>query len=115
MDSVRLPGKRGRPRSKPDALAGDNAYSPKRIRHYCHRRNITPVIPENKQQRRNRTKKPGRKPRLNKVLYRQRNIVERLIGWLKENRRLAMRFEKRPENYLAFLHIAIVRRLLRQL
>jgi len=96
-------------------LAGDNAYAHPWIRQYCHRRGITPVLPENKQQRANRAKKPGRKPILDKTLYRRRNVVERVIGWLKQNRRIATRYEKRSENYLAFLKMAIIRRLLRLL
>ena len=42
-------------------------------------------------------------------LYRRRNIIERLIGWLKENRRIATRFEKTIDSYIAMIHIAIAR------
>ena len=113
LSSVRLAGAVGRPRCKPDALAGDNAYSAKRIRHDCHRRGITPVIPENKMQKGYRARKPGRKPVLDRDQYRRRNIVERLIGWLKRNRRVATRYEKLPESYRAFVLLAIIRNLLR--
>jgi transposase len=34
-----------------------------------------------------------------------RNRVERLINRLKQYRRIAMRYEKLSENYLAMLHI----------
>jgi len=44
-----------------------------------------------------------------KSLYRQRNIIERLIGWPKENRRIATRFDKTIDSYLAMIHIAIAR------
>ena len=112
LSSVRFAGVVGRPRTKPDALAGDNAYSAKRIRHECHRRDITPVLPENKQQKANRSRKPGRKPRLDRAKYRRRNIVERLIGWLKQNRRVATRYEKLAESYRAFVLLAIIRNLI---
>lgn len=115
VESVALQGKKGRPRSRPDALAGDNAYANRRIRGWCHSHRVTPVLPENKKQRANRAKRRGAKPKLNKALYRRRNIVERLIGWLKINRRISMRFEKLAENFLAFVHLAAIRMILRRL
>ncbi len=115
LSLVRLAGVVGRSRTKPDALTGDNAYSCKRIRHECHRRDITPVLPENKQQKANRSRKPGQKPTLDREKYRRRNIVERLIGWLKHNRRIATRYEKLSESYRAFILLAIIRRFLREL
>ena len=35
-----------------------------------------------------------------KELYRRRNVAERLIGWLKESRRLVSRYEKTAKNEL---------------
>ena len=40
-------------------------------------------------------------------------MVERLIGWLKESRRVATRYDKLLEVYLAFVELAFLRRLLR--
>ena len=62
------------------------------------------MIPTRKDQRRN--------PRFDKATYRRRNVVERCIGWLKESRRLATRFEKLAENFLAMVKLAILERLL---
>ncbi|MDH3716866.1 MAG: transposase [Planctomycetota bacterium] len=45
--------------------------------------------------------------------YRDRNIVERLIGWLKENRRIFSRFEKTTKNFGGFLKMAFIQRYLR--
>ena len=45
--------------------------------------------------------------------YRDRNIIERLIGWLKENRRIFSRFEKSAKNYLGMLKLAFIHRYLR--
>ena len=39
-------------------------------------------------------------------VYKQRNLVERLINWLKQFRRLATRYEKRAANYRAMWVIA---------
>ncbi|MFO0624487.1 MAG: transposase [Polyangiales bacterium] len=41
--------------------------------------------------------------------YRRRNVVERLIGWLQQFRRIATRYEKRASNDLAMLTLAAVR------
>jgi transposase len=47
--------------------------------------------------------------------YRRRNVVERCVGWLKENRRLATRFEKLAVNFLALVQLAMIRLCLRKL
>ena len=44
--------------------------------------------------------------------YRQRNVVERCIGWMKENRRVAIRYEKLAINYLGMLKLAMIQRYL---
>ncbi|AMV39237.1 hypothetical protein VT85_17500 [Planctomyces sp. SH-PL62] len=65
------------------------------------------MIPTRKDQRRN--------PRFDAEAYRRRNIVERCILWLKENRRLATRFEKLAVNFLAMVKLAMIRRCFRLL
>jgi transposase len=42
----------------------------------------------------------------NAELYAERNRVERLIGRLKQYRRVATRYEKTARNYLAMVHLA---------
>jgi transposase len=42
-------------------------------------------------------------------LYRERNVVERLVGKLKEYRRIATRYDKVAASYLAFVQLAAVR------
>jgi transposase len=42
-------------------------------------------------------------------LYRERNVVERLVGRLKEYRRIATRYDKLSESYLAFVQFAAIR------
>ena len=108
LEAVRLrrPG-RGRPRRRPKRLAGDKGYSYPRIRRYLRRRGIVAVIPTRKDQRRN--------PRFDKETYRRRNVVERCVAWLKENRRVGTRHEKLAVNYLAMVKLAMIRRCLRLL
>ena len=87
--------------NRPDALAADRAYSSKTIRDYIAKLEIEDVIPT----RSNETSKEN----FNKSKYKKRNIVERAIGWIKEFRRIATRYEKNVDNYLAMIHIAITR------
>jgi transposase len=42
-------------------------------------------------------------------LYRERNVVERLVGKLKEYRRIATRYDKVAASYLAFVQLAAIR------
>ena len=48
-----------------------------------------------------------------KEVYRRRNIVERLIGWLKECRRIFSRFEKTAKNFGGMIKMAFIQRYLR--
>ena len=70
------------------------------IRAYCRHRCICITIPPKQNERR-------RGP-FNRTLYRQRNRVERLMNRLKQFRRIATRYEKRAENYLAMLTIGAI-------
>jgi len=39
-------------------------------------------------------------------LYKRRNLIERTINKLKQFRRIATRYDRNPENFRAFLHLA---------
>jgi transposase len=39
---------------------------------------------------------------------RERFPIERTNAWLKAKRRIATRYDRKPDNYLAFLHLAII-------
>ncbi|KIF06847.1 transposase, partial [Streptomyces sp. RSD-27] len=103
---VRLPV--GRPRTTPDAVAGDKAYSSRGNRAYLRKRGIKAVIPEKRDQAANRKKKGSRGGRPishDADLYKERNTVERLINKLKAWRGIATRYDKSPDSYLAGLHL----------
>ena len=54
-----------------------------------------------------------RKPvEYNRERYKKRSYIERLFGKIKENRRLAVRYEKSDLNFLAFILIAFLKILL---
>lgn len=101
MDTVRIGARR-----RPEAVAGDKAYSNPRIRGWLSKRGIEAVIPS----RSNETR-----VKLNKRKYRRRNVVERCIGWLKCCRRIATRYEKLATHFLGMVKLAIVQRCLRVL
>ncbi len=92
---------RGRPRIRPQRVAGDKAYTGRPIRLYLHHRGIGAVIP-----RRSNESRQG--VRFDRQAYRERNRIERTINRLKQFRRIATRYEKRAENYLAMLTIAAI-------
>lgn len=104
------PGPRARrpPRTRPDAVAGDKAYSSRGNRAYLRKRRIKAVIPEKADQAANRKKKGsagGRPVGHDAELYKDRNTVERLINKLKAWRGIATRFDKTPASYLAGLQL----------
>lgn len=47
------------------------------------------------------------------ALYKDRNVVERFWSKVKQYRRVATRFEKKAQNFLAFVHVASIMILLR--
>jgi len=105
MNAVRIPQPVGPPRRRPKALAGDKAYGCGHIRDWLKSHRIQDVIPTKSNQRAD--------PSFDKDAYRRRNVVERCIGWLKEFRRIATRFEKLAVNFLAMLKLAMIRRCFR--
>ena len=93
----------------PSRLTGDKGYSYGRIRAWLRRRKIEPVIP----QRADQVGRKGGCRRFDKQAYRGRNVVERCVGWIKECRRVATRFEKLALNYLAMVKLAMIERCFR--
>lgn len=92
----------GRPRTRPDAVRGDKAYSSRAIRMHLRRRGITAVIPEPDDQRRHRAKRGsagGRPPLFDPVNYRGRNVIERAFCDTKQWRGLATRYDKLAVTY----------------
>ena len=89
----------------PHAVAGDKGYISASVRAWLGEKDIQDVIPT-------RANQP-RKPAFSKRLYRNRNVVERCFGWLKECRRIATRYEKLAVRFLAMIKLAIIREYLK--
>ncbi|GIH64132.1 IS5 family transposase [Microbispora siamensis] len=108
LAGIKVCGRVGRPRTRPDAVAADKAYSSRANRAYPRRRRIRAVIPEKADQAANRKKRGsrgGRPVSHDPQPYKERNTAERCINRIKEWRGLAFRFEKTPESYLAGLYL----------
>jgi transposase len=101
----------GRPRSRPEAVLADKAYSHPSTRKALRERRIRFVSPERSDQiarRKAAGPKGGRPPAFDAALYKQRNVVERCFNRLKQFRDLATRYAKRVAYYQAELTIAAI-------
>jgi transposase len=98
----------GEPVAWPVKLSGDKGYRADWIDEYLLGLGIQPVIPSKENEDRDQ-----RPVKFDRRAYRQRNIVERLIGWLKEARRIFARFEKTALNFGGFVKMAFIQRYLR--
>lgn len=111
LEAVHIPTLRGRPRVRPTYLLADRAYGVDRIRQYLRQRGIKAVIPNKAIPEGKKRRKRGPRPKVDRVLYAKRNVIERLFGWLKHARRFATRFEKKASHFLAMIKLACIRRL----
>ena len=86
-------------------VLGDKAYDGNAIRDLIESQGAVPNIPA----------KSNRKwrPCFSKTLYRERNQVERFFSKLKHFRRIAIRYDKLADNFLALVKLALMRLWLR--
>ena len=110
MTQIHLPQRRGRPRCRPQHIIADKGYDAQWIRQYLRRRGIRPEIPNRATPTGRQRRQRGPRPRYDRTLYKQRNVIERLFGWLKEHRRIATRFEKKASHFMAMIKLACIRR-----
>jgi transposase len=95
-DLPEVAGKVGRPRRKPDALQGDLAYDSEPHRQGLREMGIEPVLPE-------------REIDDQEGLGETRWPVERTLAWAHQNRRLRIRYGRRPDIHQAFLTLACIK------
>jgi transposase len=93
------------PRRKPRKMAADKGYSTPRVRRWLRQRRIEAVVPTRKDE----DALGRRNPFFDREAYRQRNVIERCVGRLKEFKRIASRAEKLAVNYLTMVKIAMIR------
>jgi len=89
-------GKVGHPKSKPAAVQGDLAYDSEPHRQGLKAMGVEPVLPEK-----------GIDDQAGLGEYRW--PVERTLAWLHQNRRLRIRYERRPDIHQAFLTLACIK------
>ncbi|MCX5367244.1 IS5 family transposase [Streptomyces sp. NBC_00124] len=117
MDRVRVPRPAGGPpRTRPDHVCGDKAYSSRRNRRYLRRRQIKHTIPEPKNQKVNRQRRGshgGRPTGFDSTTYKRRNEVERCFNVLKGSRAVATHYDKRAYVFHGTVTLAAIRLWLR--
>jgi transposase len=89
----------------PVALGGDKGYRADWIVEFLLTLGVTPVIPSKENEDRD-----ARPVEFDRDAYKRRNIVERLIGWIKECRQDFSRYEKTAKNYGGMIKIAMIKR-----
>ena len=109
LETIRVKGKSGRPKTRPKELVADKGYDSDSFRKFLRKRGIKPCIPL----RKNRIVKRGRKTGISS--YRERWHVERTFGWIESFRRLATRFERLVNVYYGLLYLAVTILCLRKL
>ena len=95
-----------RQRKRPKTVYADTKYTTPLDRFYLDGKKIGSQIPDPP----NKTKKrPGRPRLFDKATYHGiRYNVERFFGWLENYRKIATRYEKLPQMFLALIHLACI-------
>jgi transposase len=94
--------------AKPENLIGDRAYDSDQLDEQLRREGVEMIAPH--RSARKRKTQDGRRLRR----YERRWIVERFFAWMQWRRRLLVRWEYYPINFLGFVQLAAICILLRQ-
>lgn len=102
---VRVPQRRGRPRTRCGRLTADKGYDSRAVRRGLRRRGIPTCIPLRTYAHRRGV---GRRPIAPRRFAQQRWRVERSFAWLQQFRRLAVRWDHSLVAYHGFVTVACI-------
>lgn len=107
LQSIRVPRRIGRPRTRPSRLVADRAYDSRAFRRYLRRRGIGICILTRRRPSSWRSRR-GRPVVARSEEYAQRWIVERTFAWLGNYRRLLIRWERLAHMYEGLFTLAVI-------
>ena len=90
---------------RPKIASGDKAFSSEAIRQSLSAQGIVAVIPY-------KSNEHGASLPFDSERYKDRNVIERLFGRIKECRRVATRYEKYALTYLSMVFLSMIRLML---
>lgn len=96
-------------RTRPLEVVADKAYDVAYVRKELRRRGIKAMIPEQVRRPGTKRRKKGPYHRFDKETYKKRASIEQSIGWVKECRRIATRYEKLAVSFKAMLKLAFIK------
>jgi len=104
MESISVRHGRGRPRKRPRILYADTTYNMPLNKFYLETKHIKPQMPDSPNKKKSGRQRPLDKQGYNKV----RSMIERFNGWIKAFRRVATRYDRLPQVYTGFVHLASI-------
>ena len=87
----------------------DKGYDTAALRGKLRKRGISAMIPEKSLPEGRKRRKKGPHYCFDKDTYKKRATIEQLIGWLKEYRKIATRFEKFALSFFAMIKLAFIK------
>lgn len=105
LDGIGVQRQNGCMKRRGHTVLADKAYSGRELRNELKNKGIKIVIPRKSSEK----LASDCRSQLDRSAYRNRNVVERCFGCLKEYRRIATRYDKTARNYLAMVKLGCIR------